>query len=81
MSMSPTSFYHRAILQPLRAARAQIRTGFAHVATRNETAPEPRESCREAERLERIATYARAGYFNLGCSCELLHAIGGIAPE
>ncbi|MFM0529708.1 hypothetical protein PQR11_32540 [Paraburkholderia strydomiana] len=34
-----------------------------------------------AERLERIAVYARAGYFNMGYTLDMFHVIGEIAPE
>jgi hypothetical protein len=35
----------------------------------------------DAERLERIAIYARAGYFNMGYTLEMFHVIGEVAPE
>jgi hypothetical protein len=35
----------------------------------------------EAERLERIAMYARAGYFHLGCTLDTLNMTGEIPPE
>jgi hypothetical protein len=34
----------------------------------------------EAERLERVAAYARAGYFNLGYTYEMFHLAGGLPP-
>jgi hypothetical protein len=34
----------------------------------------------EAERLERVAAYARAGYFNLGYTYEMFHLAGELPP-
>jgi hypothetical protein len=34
-----------------------------------------------AERLERIAIYARAGYFNMGYTLEMFHVIGEVTPD
>lgn len=34
----------------------------------------------EAERLERVAVYARAGYFNLGYTYEMFHLAGELPP-
>jgi hypothetical protein len=34
----------------------------------------------EAERLERVAAYARAGYFNLGYTYEMFHLSGELPP-
>jgi hypothetical protein len=34
-----------------------------------------------AERLERIATYARAGYFNIGYTYEMFHLSAELPPE
>jgi hypothetical protein len=34
----------------------------------------------EAERLERVAAYARAGYFNLGYTYEMFHLAGEMPP-
>jgi hypothetical protein len=34
----------------------------------------------EAERLERVASYARAGYFNLGYTYEMFHLAGELPP-
>ncbi|WP_069263954.1 hypothetical protein [Paraburkholderia nodosa] len=40
-----------------------------------------RERPNEAERLERIAMYARAGYFHMGCTLDTLNMTGEIPPE
>ena len=35
----------------------------------------------EPERMERIATYARAGYFNMGYTFEMFPLVGDLPPH
>jgi len=66
MSMSFVSLYRRVISRPLES-----------IFQKQQTAP-PRD---DPERLERIATYACAGYFSMGYTLEMFHVIGEVAPE
>ncbi|WP_322032246.1 hypothetical protein [Paraburkholderia sp. J76] len=43
--------------------------------------PELRDASREAEQLERIATYARAGYFNMGYTPDMFPLVGDLPPH
>ncbi|WP_321915512.1 MULTISPECIES: hypothetical protein [unclassified Paraburkholderia] len=43
--------------------------------------PEPRDASRETEHLERIATYARAGYFNMGYTPDMFPLVGDLPPH
>lgn len=45
------------------------------------TAPPPNEGPNEAERLERIAIYARAGYFHMGATLDTVNMTGEIPPH
>jgi hypothetical protein len=38
------------------------------------------EAPREPEQLERIATYARAGYFNMGYTPDMFPFVGDLPP-
>ncbi|MEM5451493.1 MULTISPECIES: hypothetical protein [Paraburkholderia] len=43
--------------------------------------PELRDASRETEHLERIATYARAGYFNMGYTPDMFPLVGDLPPH
>ncbi|MEM5314809.1 hypothetical protein [Paraburkholderia sp. JHI869] len=43
--------------------------------------PELRDPSRETEHLERIATYARAGYFNMGYTPDMFPLVGDLPPH
>ncbi|MFC0401298.1 hypothetical protein [Paraburkholderia rhizosphaerae] len=47
----------------------------------NEAATGVHWSRTDAERLERIAIYARAGYFNIGYTYEMFHLAAELPPE
>ena len=44
-------------------------------------APETQEGQEACERLERIAMYARAGYFNMGYTLDMMQTPGEILPD
>ncbi|MGF6478257.1 hypothetical protein [Paraburkholderia sp. JPY419] len=66
MSLNLASFYRRAVSGSLEAVRQRVHRD------------QPRD---DPERLERIATYARAGYFNMGYTLESFSVIAEIAPD
>ncbi|MBB5403383.1 MULTISPECIES: hypothetical protein [Paraburkholderia] len=66
MSMNLASFYRRAVSAAFEAVRQRVHRD------------PPRD---DPERLERIATYARAGYFNMGYTLESFSVIAEIAPD
>ncbi|MGF6741062.1 hypothetical protein [Paraburkholderia atlantica] len=71
MSMSLASFYRLAVLHP-----------FEFVRQRAQSRPVPEHTCNDdPERLERIARYARAGYFNITVTSDSRQIIGEIAPD
>jgi hypothetical protein len=74
MSMSLASFYRLAVLHP-----------FEFVRQRAQARPVPsvpkRMCSDDPERLERIARYARAGYFNITVTSDSCQIIGEIAPD
>jgi hypothetical protein len=43
--------------------------------------PEASGSSREPEQLERIASYARAGYFNMGYTPDMFPLVGDLPPH
>ncbi|WP_147426766.1 hypothetical protein [Trinickia fusca] len=47
-----------------------------HQAATNADEAAPRQFENEAERLERIAAYARCGYFNMGYTVEMFQLMG-----
>ena len=49
--------------------------------TRDVLPDELREVSRESEHLERIATYARAGYFNMGYTPDMFPLVGDLPPH
>ncbi|MEM5367679.1 hypothetical protein V4C53_16785 [Paraburkholderia azotifigens] len=72
MSMSLAS-----LLRPFDTLRQSL-----HASRKPASSPAKDEHARDdAERLERIAVYARAGYFNMGYTLEMFHVIGEVAPE
>jgi hypothetical protein len=54
-----------------RRSRAQLPSG---------TRVSALEAPREPEQLERIATYARAGYFNMGYTPDMFPFVGDLPP-
>jgi len=81
MSMNLASFYRQAIFHPFQAVRHRLQARSAYAAEAR-TGPQLEHSpCDAGERLERIAVYARAGYFNMGYTFEMFHVIGEIAPD
>ncbi|MEX3933714.1 hypothetical protein AB4Y32_18225 [Paraburkholderia phymatum] len=86
MSMNLATFYRHAVFEPFEAARHRLHARPRRVAARQKDAhdkdtqdrPSPRD---DAERLERIAAYARAGYFNMGYTLDMYYVIGEIEPE
>ncbi|MDQ7980531.1 hypothetical protein QYH69_25160 [Paraburkholderia sp. SARCC-3016] len=60
--------------------------GFAHRdedggKSRDAAAPHSSQAHEAGERLERIAMYARAGYFNMGYTLDMMQAPGEILPD
>ncbi|MPW22130.1 hypothetical protein GCT13_36165 [Paraburkholderia sp. CNPSo 3157] len=86
MSMNLAAFYRHAVFEPLEAARHRLHARPRRVAARQKETHDkdmhdrlsPRD---DAERLERIAAYARAGYFNMGYTLDMFYMIGEIEPE
>ena len=50
-------------------------------ASRGAAAPRALDAPEACERLERIAMYARAGYFNMGYTLDMMQAPGEILPD
>lgn len=48
---------------------------------RHERAPAQPPGAGEPEQLERIAAYARAGYFNMGYTFEMFPLVGDLPPS
>lgn len=79
MSMKLASFYRRAMFRPFEAVRQRVHRGRRHDATHaRKSHDRPHD---DPERLERIATYARAGYFNMGYTLESFCVIAEIPPD
>ncbi|BEU27229.1 hypothetical protein [Paraburkholderia terrae] len=74
MSMNLASFYRQAVFHPFNAVRQRWQARPVDAAA-TQSPPDA------GERLERIAVYARAGYFNMGYTFEMFHVIGEIAPD
>jgi hypothetical protein len=79
MSMNLASFYRWAVFRRFEAVRQRVHRGRRHDAAHARDAHDPSRD--DPERLERIATYARAGYFNMGYTLESFHVIAEIAPD
>jgi hypothetical protein len=75
------SCYERASGRRGECARRQLGTGGTAARYADEACALPEHSATESERLERIAMYARAGYFNLGYGLEMFHLAGEMPPE
>ena len=74
MSMSLASFYRLTVLHPFEFVRQRAQARPAPSV--------PEHTCKEdPERLERIARYARAGYFNITVTSDSCQIIGEIAPD
>jgi len=79
MSMSLATFYRWAVVRPFSAFRQRADAGPGRSTTQvQDPCVEPRN---DPDRLERIAIYARAGYFNMGYTVDMFHMIGEIGPE
>jgi hypothetical protein len=79
MSMNLASFYRRAVFRRIEAVRRRVhRERHQAAACACNAHDMPRD---DPERLERIATYARAGYFNMGYTLESFHVIVEISPD
>ncbi|MCC8405230.1 hypothetical protein LJ655_25710 [Paraburkholderia sp. MMS20-SJTN17] len=74
MSMSLASLYRLAVFHPLEFVRQRAQARSAPGAREHVSADDP-------ERLERIARYARAGYFNIAVTADTCQIIGEIAPD
>ncbi|MCC8395880.1 hypothetical protein LJ656_25160 [Paraburkholderia sp. MMS20-SJTR3] len=72
MSVNLAAIYRRTVFAPFAAARQRFHQRFEDHAGALATEP---------ERLERIAVYARAGYFNMGYTLDSFCLSGEIAPE
>jgi hypothetical protein len=78
MSMNLATFYRRIAVRPFSTFRQHAKGGPAH--ERSEKDAPHVAPCTDPERLERIANYARAGYFNMGYTLDMFQMIGEIAP-
>ncbi|MGF6441198.1 hypothetical protein [Paraburkholderia youngii] len=63
MSVNLASFYRRAVSRPFEAVRQRVHRDRCHANTHARNEHDGRRD--DPEGLERIATYARAGYFNM----------------
>jgi len=68
----------RAWLQSIASAHAQRGNADTHG---GENAADRRDGQNPAERLERIAIYARAGYFNMGYTSDMTQIPFEIRPD
>jgi hypothetical protein len=72
-----TAFSLQVLARPFAAARQRRHDrAAAHNAV-----PEQAGESGEHERLERIAVYARAGYFNMGYTPDMFPFIGDLPPH
>ncbi|MEM5383098.1 hypothetical protein VSR68_05755 [Paraburkholderia phymatum] len=86
MSMNLAAFYRHAVFEPFESVRNRLHTKPRRVAARHKETHHKDTHDRhsppdDAERLERIAAYARAGYFNMGYTLDMFYMIGEIEPE
>ncbi|MFT4067290.1 hypothetical protein [Paraburkholderia sp.] len=79
MSINLASICRRTVFRPFEAVRQRLHHDTERIAARSRDAYAARHD--DPERLERIAIYARAGYFNMGYTLESFHVIGDIAPD
>ncbi|MEX3814538.1 hypothetical protein AB3X96_30420 [Paraburkholderia sp. BR13439] len=73
--MNLASFYRRAVFHPFETVLQRVHRDRRHAGDAHDGSHD------DPERLERIATYARAGYFNMGYTLESFHVIGEISPD
>ncbi|CAB3761350.1 hypothetical protein [Paraburkholderia humisilvae] len=85
----PASFFRRTLFSDASRRGAMLRPS-EHTTGRANVPPDPpddeatardRWSRTSAERLEHIAMYARAGYFNLGYTYDMFHLAAELPPE
>jgi|GEM_PF-3241307 len=74
MSMSPALFYRLVVLYPFEFVRQRAQLRPVPSVPEHTGKDDP-------ERLERIARYARAGYFNITVTSDSCQIIGEIAPN
>lgn len=74
MSMSLASLYRLAVLDPFEFVRQRAQTRSVPGAPDHACTDDP-------ERFERIARYARAGYFNVVFTPDTCQMTGEIAPD
>jgi uncharacterized protein YjhX (UPF0386 family) len=74
--MNLALFYRQAVFRPFEAVRQRLHARAGH------NGAQPEHTLRDdAQRLERIAVFARAGYFHAGSTFEMFHSIGEISPD
>ncbi|HXZ07451.1 MAG TPA: hypothetical protein VEI25_05290 [Paraburkholderia sp.] len=83
MSLSLATFYRWAVVRPFSAFRQRADAGPERSPAHEQEPEHDPDAARrdDPERLERIAIYARAGYFNMGYTADMFHMIGEIGPE
>jgi hypothetical protein len=79
MSVNLAAIYRRTVFIPFAAMRQRLHHHANQPAA--EVRPEDAASHDDPERLERIAMYARAGYFNMGYTLDSFHMMGEIDAE
>lgn len=79
MSMNLAAFYRWIAVRPFSTFRQHVEGGPEHKRSENDALHVVHRT--DPERLERIANYARAGYFNMGYTLDMFHVMGEIAPE
>ncbi|APR39534.1 hypothetical protein BTO02_30275 [Paraburkholderia sp. SOS3] len=75
--LKPIGFAHRDDGSGKRRRGSDDDGGASHSAA----APAASQAQEAGERLERIAMYARAGYFNMGYTLDMMQAPGEILPD
>ncbi|HEY3596792.1 MAG TPA: hypothetical protein VGL08_04650 [Paraburkholderia sp.] len=75
--------FSRRLLHPIASARQRwlVRRNGGVLRESGDQARRKEEIWQDADRLERIAVYARAGYFNLSYTYEMFHLMGEMPPE
>jgi hypothetical protein len=74
------SSYERGSGRPGECARRHLGAGGTAARYADEASASPGHSAAESERLEQIAIYARAGYFNLGYGLAMFHLAREMPP-
>lgn len=72
-----TAFSLQKLVRPFSGARGRSQGDAAAPAATPADAP----VASDPERLERIAVYARAGYFNMGYTFEMFPLVGDLPPH